>query len=304
VLLDTRVLPADLGWRAAFAIGSALSAIIFFMRLWIPESPRWLITHGRAADAHKIVDGIEDRFREQGHTLRKVETAPVKLKMRSHTPLWEVAVTLLKVHRQRAFVGLSLMAAQAYFYNAIFFTYALILSTFYAIPSDKLGWYILPFALANFLGPIFIGRLFDTWGRRPMLILTYSASGLLLAMTGYLFAADLVSVWQLTAAWVAVFFVGSAAASAAYLTVSESFPLEVRALAIALFYAIGTGVGGVIGPFFLGHLIDSGSRTSVFVGYLIGAVLMIAAAIVAAFWATAAERKSLETVARPLASAE
>jgi MFS family permease len=137
-----------------------------------------------------------------------------------------------------------------------------------------------------------------------MLILTYSASGLLLAMTGYLFAANLVSVWQLTAAWVAVFFVGSAAASAAYLTVSESFPLEVRALAIALFYAIGTGVGGVIGPYFLGHLIDSGSRTSVFVGYLVGAVLMIAAAIVAAFWATAAERKSLEDVARPLASAE
>jgi MFS family permease len=196
------------------------------------------------------------------------------------------------------------MAAQAYFYNAIFFTYALILTTFYAIPSDKLGWYILPFALANFLGPICIGRLFDTWGRRPMLVLTYSASGLLLAMTGYLFAADLVSVWQLTAAWVAVFFVGSAAASAAYLTVSESFPLEVRALAIALFYAIGTGVGGVIGPFFLGHLIDSGSRTSVFAGYLIGAALMIAAAIVAAFWATAAERKSLEAVARPLASAE
>ncbi len=304
VLLDTRVLPADLGWRAAFAIGGALSAIIFFMRLWIPESPRWLITHGRAADADKILAGIEDRFREQGHTLRKVETAPVRLRTRSHTPLWEVAVTLLKVHRQRAFVGLSLMAAQAYFYNAIFFTYALILTTFYAIPSDKLGWYILPFALANFLGPIFIGRLFDTWGRRPMLILTYSASGLLLAMTGYLFAANLVSVWQLTAAWVAVFFVGSAAASAAYLTVSESFPREVRALAIALFYAIGTGVGGVIGPYFLGHLIDSGSRTSVFVGYLVGAVLMIAAAIVAAFWATAAERKSLEDVARPLASAE
>jgi MFS family permease len=304
VLLDARVLPGDLGWRAAFAIGGALSVIIFFMRLWIPESPRWLITHGRATEADQIVNRIEDAFRKEGHTLKDVKTAPVRLRTRSHTPLWEVAMTLLRVHRQRALVGLSLMVAQAYFYNAIFFTYALILTTFYAVPSGDLGWYILPFALANFLGPVFIGRLFDTWGRRPMLVLTYSASGLLLAITGYLFAADFVSVWQLTAAWVAVFFVGSAAASAAYLTVSESFPLEVRALAIALFYAIGTGIGGVIGPFFLGHLIDSGSRSSVFVGYLIGAALMIAAAVVAAFWATAAERKPLEEVAKPLASAE
>lgn len=196
------------------------------------------------------------------------------------------------------------MASQAYFYNTVFFTYALILTTFYRVPSDKVGWYILPFALANFLGPLLIGRLFDTWGRRPMLALTYGVSGLLLAITGYLFATDFVSVWQLTLAWAVVFFVGSAAASSAYLTVSESFPLEIRALAIALFYAIGTGIGGVIGPFLLGYLIDTGSRSSVFVGYLIGASLMIGAAIVAAFWAAAAERKPLEAVAKPLASAE
>jgi MFS family permease len=304
VLLDAHVLPADLGWRVAFAIGGTLSAIIFFMRLWIPESPRWLITHGRFVEADKIVSAIEDAFRKEGHKLPEVTTAPIRLRTRSHTPIWEVASTILKVHRQRALVGLSLMAAQAYFYNAIFFTYALILTTFYGVPSGKLGLYILPFALANFLGPLCIGRLFDTWGRRPMLTLTYATSGLLLGLTGYLFAANLVSVWQLTAAWVTVFFVGSAAASAAYLTVSESFPLEVRALAKALFYAIGTGVGGVIGPFLLAHLIDTGSRDSVFIGYLIGAALMIGAALVAALWATAAERKSLEDVAKPLASAE
>jgi MFS family permease len=304
VLLDARVLPADLGWRAAFAIGGALSLIIFFMRLWIPESPRWLVTHGRAAEAEEIVDGIEHTLREEGHKIQNPAGPPSRLKPRTHTPLWEVVTTILKTHRQRALVGFSLMASQAYFYNTVFFTYALILTTFYRVPSDKVGWYILPFALANFFGPLLIGRLFDTWGRRPMLALTYGVSGLLLAITGYLFAADLVSVWQLTLAWAVVFFVGSAAASSAYLTVSESFPLEVRALAIALFYAIGTGVGGVIGPFLLGYLIDTGSRSSVFFGYLIGASMMIGAAIVAAFWAAAAERKPLETVAKPLASAE
>ena len=304
VLLDARMLPADLGWRAAFAIGGALSLIIFFMRLWIPESPRWLVTHGRAAEAEEIVGGIEHTLREEGHKIQSPVGPPSRLKPRTHTPLWEVVTTILKTHRQRALVGLSLMASQAYFYNTVFFTYALILTTFYRVPSDKVGWYILPFALANFFGPLLIGRLFDTWGRRPMLTLTYGVSGVLLAITGYLFAADLVSVWQLTLAWAVVFFVGSAAASSAYLTVSESFPLEVRALAIALFYAIGTGVGGVIGPFLLGYLIDTGSRSSVFFGYLIGASMMIGAAIVAAFWAAAAERKPLEAVAKPLASAE
>jgi MFS family permease len=304
ILLDARILPGDLGWRAAFAIGGALSVIIFFMRLWIPESPRWLVIHGRAAEAEEIVDGIERALREEGHKFEDPTAPPSRLRSRTHTPLWEVVTTILKTHRRRAFVGLSLMASQAYFYNTVFFTYALILTSFYAVPSDKVGWYILPFALANFLGPLLIGRLFDTWGRRQMLTLTYGVSGLLLAITGYLFAADSVSVWQLTLAWAVVFFVGSAAASSAYLTVCESFPLEVRALAIALFYAMGTGVGGVIGPFLLGYLIDTGSRSSVFFGYLVGAGLMIGAAIIAALWAVAAERKPLEAVARPLASAE
>ncbi len=304
VLLDTSLLPGDFGWRGAFAIGGTLSAIIFFMRLWIPESPRWLITHGRAAEAGKIIDGIEEAFRRKGFILASVSAAPERLKTRTHTPLWEVATTILNIYKRRAFVGFSLMAAQAYFYNAIFFTYALILTEFYGIPAGDIGWYILPFALGNFLGPICIGRWFDTWGRRPMLLLTYTVSGLLLAITGYLFAENLVTVRQLTAAWVAVFFVGSAAASAAYLTVSESFPLEVRALAIALFYSVGTGVGGVLGPFFLGHLIDSGSRATVLVGYLIGSALMIGAAVVAACWAVAAEGRPLEDVAKPLAAAE
>ena len=300
VLLDPSLLPVDMGWRAAFAIGAALSLVIFFMRMWLPESPRWLITHGRAAEAEIIVAGIEARLRRDGHVLQQGPFPTIRLRTRTHTPLGEVASTLFRAQRQRSLVGLSLMAAQAFFYNAIFFTYALILTDFYGIAADQIGWYILPFALGNFLGPVFLGRLFDTWGRRPMIALTYTASGVLLAATGYLFAENLVSASTLTVAWSVIFFFASAAASSAYLTVSETFPLEIRALAIAFFYAVGTGIGGVFGPWLMGYLIESGSRPSVFGGYLLGAALMIAAAGIAARWGVAAERKPLEEVARPL----
>jgi MFS family permease len=304
VLLDPALLPPDIGWRLAFLIGAALAVVIFFMRMWIPESPRWLMTHGRNAEAQAIVAGIEDAFVRRGHRFPPGPLPTIRLRARSHTPLTEVASTLFRAQRRRTLVGLSLMGAQAFFYNAIFFTYALILTDFYGIRADHIGWYILPFAVGNFMGPVVLGRLFDTVGRRPMLAFTYAVSGLLLAVTGYLFAQDLVSASQLTIAWMVIFFFASAAASAAYLTVSETFPLEIRALAIAFFYAIGTGVGGIAGPWLFGVLIATGSRSSVFVGYLIGAALMLAAAIIAALWAVAAERKSLETVSRPLASVD
>jgi MFS family permease len=224
--------------------------------------------------------------------------------MRDHTPLREVAHTLLSTYRERSLVGLALMVAQAFFYNAIFFTFALVLSEFYGIPADRIGWYILPFAAGNFLGPLLLGRLFDTLGRRTMITFTYGISGILLALSGYLFAHGLLSAQSQTIAWMIIFFFASPAASAAYLTVSETFPLEVRALAIALFYAIGTGIGGVAGPALFGALIDTGSRGSVFAGYLFGSVLMIAAAIIAWRYCIAAERKPLESVARPLAFLE
>ncbi len=304
VLLDPNVLGDELGWRAAFLIGATLSLVIFFMRLWIPESPRWLVIHGRARQADAIVAGIEASFRERGARLGTGPFPKIRLITRSHTPLREVGAALFGSQRRRTFVGLSLMAAQAFFYNAIFFTYALVLTEFYAVPAASVGWYILPFAAGNFLGPVLLGRLFDTLGRRPMLALTYATSGLLLAATGYLFARDLLSANGLTAAWMLVFFFASAAASAAYLTVSETFPLEIRALAIAFFYALGTGVGGIAGPWLLGALIQSGSRLRVFAGYLIGAVLMLIAAAIAARWSVAAERKPLEHVAKPLASAD
>ena len=304
VLLDPSLLSADFGWRAAFLIGAALSLVILVMRSWLPESPRWLVTHGRQRQAEAIVAEIEARLRREGHVLSAGPFPKIRLRARTHTPLREVASILLGAQRQRSLVGLALMASQAFFYNAIFFTYALVLTDFFGTPADQVGWYILPFAAGNFLGPLLLGRLFDTVGRRQMIALTYAASGVLLAATGYLFARELLSASQLTFAWSIIFFFASAAASSAYLTVSETFPLEIRALAIALFYALGTGIGGVFSPWLMGMLIETGSRRSVLGGYLLGATLMIAAAAIAARWGVAAERRPLEDVARPLASVD
>jgi MFS family permease len=302
VLLNPAVFSIDLGWRVAFLIGAVLALFIFFMRFWIPESPRWLMTHGRVKEADAIMADIDERVRREGHDLPPADLPRMRLRLRGHTSLLEVAQTLFREHRQRTLVGLSLMAAQAFFYNAIFFTYALILTDFYDIPSDRIGWYILPFAAGNFLGPLMLGRLFDTVGRRRMIAFTYATSGILLAVGGYLFMRGALSATTQTIGWSVIFFFASSAASSAYLTVSETFPLEIRALAIAIFYAIGTGIGGIVGPLFFGVLIQSGSRVSVFVGYLSGSLLMILAALIASRWAVAAERKSLETVAPPLAS--
>jgi MFS family permease len=219
---------------------------------------------------------------------------------RSHTSLREVAAALFNLYPRRTLVGFSLMTAQAFFYNAIFFTYALVLTDFYQVRAEHVGWYLLPFAISNFCGPLLLGRAFDTIGRRPMITFTYVASGLLLAASGALFARGAITAeWQ-TAAWMAIFFIASAAASSAYLTVSETFPLEIRALAIAVFFAIGTGIGGAVGPWLFGALIDTGSRASLFIGYLIGAALMIGAGTIQWRWGVAAERRSLEEVARPL----
>ncbi len=302
---DLSLLPAaEIGWRAAFAIGALLAWSSFLCahgcrRARAGSSP----TAGRPRP-RRSSPASRTRFRREGHVLEPGPFPKIRLRARTHTPLAEVAATLFHAHRQRTFVGLSLMASQAFFYNAIFFTYALILTDFYGVRADHVGWYILPFAAGNFLGPVLLGRLFDTIGRRPMLTFTYAISGVLLAATGYLFAQDLVSATTLTLCWTIIFFFASAAASAAYLTVSETFPLEIRALAIAFFYAVGTGIGGIAGPLLFGALIGTGSRLSVFAGYLLGAALMIGAAVVAALYAVAAERKPLESVARPLALEE
>ncbi|WP_144138051.1 MFS transporter [Paraburkholderia sp. BCC1884] len=302
VLLDPHLLPSDWGWRACFFIGAVLALAILPMRIWVPESPRWLLTHGDKAEARSIVEGIETRFRKEGHTLTDHDLTRLRLRSRGHTPLREVFHTLFNVHRRRALVGLSLMTAQAFFYNAIFFTYALVLTDFYQVPGDHIGWYLLPFALGNFLGPLLLGRLFDVIGRRKMIATTYGLSAILLTVSGYLFEQQMLTVVTQTAAWMVIFFFASAAASSAYLTVSESFPLEIRALAIAVFYAFGTALGGIIGPAFFGRLIDTHERGAVYSGYLVGSALMLGAAVIAAIWGVDAERKSLENVAAPLSS--
>ncbi len=308
VLLDPHLVGTDLGWRLAYLTGACLGLVVFVMRMWIPESPRWLVIHGHPDRANAIVRDIERSV--TGHTQDQQQDQhqhawpKLKLRMRNHTPLREVARTLFSVYRQRSLVGSALMVAQAFFYNAIFFTFALVLTDFYDIAADQVGWYILPFAAGNFLGPLVLGRLFDTLGRRAMITFTYGVSGVLLAVSGYLFAIGVLSAKTQTVAWMLIFFCASPAASAAYLTVSETFPLEVRALAIAIFYAVGTGIGGVAGPALFGALIDTGSRAGVFAGYLLGSALMAAAAAIAWRYCIAAERRTLELVARPLAFVE
>jgi MFS family permease len=304
VLLDPQLIGPDLGWRLAYLTGACLGLVVFVMRMWIPESPRWLMIHGQPDQAHAIVDDIERSVIGTVQDPRQHAWPKIKLQMRNHTPLREVAHTLFSLYRQRALVGLALMTAQAFFYNAIFFTFALVLTDFFGIASNQIGWYILPFAAGNFLGPLLLGRLFDTLGRRAMITFTYGISGVLLAASGYLFSIGALSAQTQTIAWMVIFFFASPAASSAYLTVSETFPLEVRALAIALFYAVGTGIGGVAGPALFGALIDTGSRNSVFAGYLLGSGLMIGAAVIAWRYCIAAERRPLESVARPLAFVE
>lgn len=301
VFLDPAHFGPDTGWRLAFFTGAALGLVIFFLRTWLPESPRWLVIHGREEEAEKIVGAIEEGFRLHGANLEDAQALkPMALYPRTHTPLKQVFETLFVTFRIRTFVGLTLMGTQAFFYNAIFFTYALVLTNFYHVPSYDVGWYIIPFSLGNLLGPLLLGWLFDVIGRKPMIAFTYATSGVLLALSGFLFANDFLDAVEQTILWTVIFFFASPAAGAAYLTAAETFPVEIRALAIAFFYSAGTAIGGVGAPLLFGHLIQSGSRLSVFGGYLAGSFLMIVAAIVALTWGVAGERKSLESVARPL----
>ncbi|HEY2397212.1 MAG TPA: MFS transporter [Rudaea sp.] len=301
VLLEPGRLPADVGWRAAYGLGAVLGLAILWLRRFVPESPRWLMVRGRLAEAEAIVADVERRI---APVLPPAKALPrLRLRVRGNAfGLLDVAHTLFVLYPRRATLGLVLMIAQAFFYNAIFFTYALVLGTFFGVAADRIGLYLLPFAAGNFLGPLLLGRLFDTLGRRIMIVATYALSGLLLLGVAALFAAGLLSAETQTLAWCIVFFVASAAASSAYLTVSEIFPLEIRALAIAVFYALGTAIGGIGGPWLFGRLIGTSERAPIAWGYVFGAALMIAAAAVAWKFGVAAERRGLEQVALPLSN--
>jgi MFS family permease len=303
VFLDPKIFAVDVGWRVGFFVGAVLSLFILLVRRNVPESPRWLVTHGQAARAEQLVREIEKSAAADGALPPPDDSEAITLQPRAHFGFAVVVKAMLKNYRRRSLLGLALMISQAFLYNAIFFTYALVLTQFYAVPAADTGLYLLPFAAGNFLGVILLGHYFDTIGRRQMIAATYLASALLLVITGWLFAQDALSAVTLTLMWTAIFFFASPAASAAYLTVSEIFPLEMRALAIAFFYSVGTGVGGVAAPWLFGTLIGTGSRLNVFYGYLFAAALMVAAALIAVVYGVAAERQSLERVARPLSAA-
>lgn len=303
VLLSGKLLPPDTGWRAAFGVGAVLGAAVFYLRLSVPESPRWLMLRGKKDKANEIVESIEKDVSKDKGNLPEPEDKQLKLKVQSHTPLGDVFRNMWKDNPKRSFLGLALMIGQSFFYNAVFFTYGLVLAKFYHVNAKQVPVHLLPLALGNFFGPIAFGRLFDTVGRKPMIIATYGSAGILLAVMAIPFGFGGLTAMTLGIFLIAIFFIASSAASAAYLTVSEIFPLEIRAFAIAIFYAIGTLIGGVGAPTLFGELIQSGARWHVSAGYLLGAVLMIVGAIAEWAFGVQAEGKSLECISEPIQSA-
>jgi MFS family permease len=303
VLLDPRLFPTDLGWRLGFGLGAILGMGIIFLRHRVPESPRWLLTHGQREEAERVVKAIEEQIAsEPGSSSLAAVSKTIKIRPRGHVGFMELAGVMLKKYPSRTVLGVSLIVSQAFLYNGVFFTFPLVLRNFYGGSVNHTPLYILPFALSNFLGPLVLGRFFDTIGRRPMIMATYSITGIVLAVSGYLFQADLLSPTTQTVLWALAFFFASSAASSAYLTVSEIFPIELRGMVIALFFATGTLLGGTIAPGLFGRLIDTGSRTNVFLGDLLASGLLAATVVVVAFFGVKAEGASLEEIAQPLSA--
>ncbi len=297
LLLDPSIFPIDWGWRLGLGIGPLVGMMIWGLRHHLPESPRWLVCHGRAEEAEQIVSRIEVECRKTGCVLAEVRAhQALQLTAYQNTSYLAVLKVLLARFRSRVVLGLCLMITQSFLYNAIFFTYAIILVDFYDVKTASIPYYIFPFALGNLLGPFVLGPLFDTWGRRRMIASTYLVSGLLLGLNALLFSRGLLDATTQTWLWCVIFFIASAAASSAYLTVSELFPLEMRSRAIALFFSVAQLFGGVIAPAIFGFLIATRSREALALGTLVGAGLMVVGAVVAALLGVDAERKSLETL--------
>jgi MFS family permease len=305
ILLNPDLLPLDIGWRVSLLSGPIIGLLVWRLRRHIPESPRWMITHGHVDEAERVVAEIERRLEAEGHELQPVgDDRAIEIRPQRAIPYRDIARTMFSTYPTRTLLGASLMITQSFLYNAIFFTSGLILATFYGVTEESIGYFLFPFAFGNLAGALLLGRLFDTWGRRPMISGSYLLSAVLLALSGYLFYIGALNALTQTVLWCVVFFFASAGASSGYLTVSEIFPIEFRAQVIAFFFAIAQLFGGVVAPALFGYLIEASNGGTdpgpLFVGYLIGAALMAIGGLVAVFFAVDAERKSLEDIATPL----
>ncbi len=300
LLLNPHLVNPYWGWRLTFLLGAILALAVVLVRRLVPESPRWLLTHGRVQEAEKVMAEIERRISQStGVTLTKPQWA-IDIDPRNTIGMGTIAQILFGQYPKRTVLSLSLMVTQAFLYNAIFFTESLVLTTFFRVNPADVGYYIFPFAIGNLLGPWILGPLFDRWGRKPMIAGTYLVSGFLLLVSAELFLHHLLTATTITVAWSIIFFFASAGASSAYLTASEIFPVEGRAMAIAFVYAVGTLVGGVVAPPIFGALIQTHSIGHVFTGYLVGAFLMMLGGVTALWLGVKAERQPLERVARPV----
>jgi MFS family permease len=304
VLLDTSIFDQDVGWRIAFAMGAILGLGILLVRRQVPESPRWLFIHGREEEAERIVDRIEAEVREESGRELPEPNESITVRQRDAIPFREIAGVAVRRYPRRAILGLALFVGQAFLYNAVVFDLGTILGEFFEVGSGSVPWFFAIFALSNFLGPLLLGRFFDTVGRIPMISGTYIGSSVLVAVLGVLLMTDSLETWSFIALLMAAFFLASAGASSAYLTVSEVFPMETRALAIALFFAVGTATGGIVGPELFGQFIHSGDIDLVALGFFIGAAVMLAGGVTEIFLGVRAEQQSLENIARPLTAEE
>jgi MFS family permease len=304
LFLNTAIFPQDVGWRLSFAMGAVLGIAILVVRRHVPESPRWLFIHGQEEEAERIVDGIEAEVREETQQPLSEPAREMSVRQRKAISFREIAKVAFKLYPKRAILGLSLFVGQAFIYNAVTFDLGTILNKFFGVASGEVPYFIVIFAAGNFLGPLLLGRLFDTVGRKPMIAGTYLVSAALTAVLGVLLLGDGLTRWSFIAVVGITFFFASAGASAAYLTVSEVFPMETRALAIAFFYAVGTAVGGITGPLLFGQLIDSGHADTVAIGFFIGAAVMAVGGVVELTFGVRAEQAPLEDIAKPLTVAD